>query len=405
MRTTTWCRNSSAPPKRFIAVTWPFASCLTFSQHRSPHTSPGAPIPWSCTCWCWRSPGHRTDTACEATRLVWERSCPTLERPFRTPTSRSSRKAAAYVNSTTRPLSRSNLQHLSDGEQLPSHELRLLSQRQCFLLETFNFPPATSALSPRIERGLLACPTSTSALCRFQPAHQHQLSKWPTLFSSANSDIWPAWFFSSDFDRLALAARLNSWNFFNCNEHASRGGRLRAAPTRIKDFEISPSAQDLQHRLIPALHLIDQPLSRSNPQCCETPPSFTVSHTKRGSVHSIRAAMKHNYNDISVDGSALHGALSPRCTAWRTAFVIVPQRVRMACLTSSSSKLKTTGSWRLPVCHLSLRRGVASQDASLPRRNRRQVELRACPSVRSLFPLLKFSHILPPPKTARSLLT
>ena len=106
-------------------------------------------------------------------------------------------RAAAYVNSTTRPLSRSNLQHLSDGEQLPSHELRLSSQRQCFLLKTLNFPPAASALSPRIERGLLACPTSSSGLCRFQPAHQHQLSKWPTLFSSENSDIWPA-FISHD---------------------------------------------------------------------------------------------------------------------------------------------------------------------------------------------------------------
>ena len=96
------------------------------------------------------------------------------------------------------------------------------------------------------------------------------------------SDL-PDSFLLIPFDRLALTARLNSWNFFNCNEHASRGGRLRAVPTKIKDFEVSPSAQDLQHRFIPALHLIVQPLRRSNTQSCETPPSFAVSPHKKGS--------------------------------------------------------------------------------------------------------------------------
>ena len=97
--------------------------------------------------------------------------------------------ATAYVNSTTRPLSRSNFQHVSDGDQVLSHELRLLSQRQ-FPPAGDMIPPAAVALSRRIEGGLLIHPTSTSALGRRLNLH--------FMSCSATSDTWPTCFFSTD---------------------------------------------------------------------------------------------------------------------------------------------------------------------------------------------------------------
>ena len=170
-----------------------------------------------------------------------ERSCLTLERPFRTPTSRSSRTLPHML--IPRPgLCRGQISNTFQmASNSPPTSYDSYRKRQCSLLKTLNFPPATSALSPRIEMRTPRLPNEAlPPFCRFQPAHQHQLSKWPTLFSSADSDIWPAWFLFFWFllTALALAARLNSWNFLNCNEHASGGGRLWAVSTKIEDFGI-----------------------------------------------------------------------------------------------------------------------------------------------------------------------